>query len=251
MKIHHKIKNKIFKKRFLLKLFAIGILIELLLIIFVPKFFEQGSPTRNIFVTNITDSKATISWTTLVATKGILILSEANSFPLLPFLAPNQYVDDREKGTGEAGVHTTHYVTLTNLMPETDYYFRIYQGLKVDKKGYFKTPGLIDAPSEPKVVTGKVISSQGSHPIPGAIIYFQVGQDASSSALLSTLSGRSGDWALDISQLRTSDLNKFYDLTPQTPAKILVEGGGSGTAKLATDSATLVNWPDAILNLEN
>src|SRR3989344_8248256 len=78
--------------------------------------FEPSSPPLNIFVTNISDKQATVSWTTLKPTKGAVAIGKGS------------YKDDGDKTLSRQGFYTTHHITLTNLEPDKTYRYELKQG---------------------------------------------------------------------------------------------------------------------------
>ncbi len=59
----------------------------------------------------------------------------------------------------------------------------------------------------------------------GVLIYFQASNEATKSALLSTMTNKDGGWSLDLGNLRTVDLQNIFKITPNTKEEIILDAG--------------------------
>lgn len=217
-----------------------GFIIFLLLLFYLLKLIEPTSAVQNLFLSNITDQRVSISWITDKATKGVVILSEDNDFPLLPIFAKEIHKDDGEKSLKRQRFYTTHHVTTGSLAPSKTYYFRIYQGWKKVFQGSFTTNFTPASLPFPEPVYGRVLHADKKTPVVGALVYLQVENQASRSALLSTLTNSEGRWSLDLGSLK-----EF--ISSSSAEKVVVETGGKGKFKATTIFGQDKPWPDIIL----
>ncbi len=111
---------------------------------------------NNINVTDITDSSATISWTTDQPTQGVVEYGTTTSY-----------------GAAISGLseETTHSITITNLAPSTTYHFRIAASSTNGTTTYssnssFKTNGVIfitiNSPANGANISGNSVTVTGS-----------------------------------------------------------------------------------------
>lgn len=223
------------------KLLAVSLLFLtfLLLLFYLLKLIEPTSAVQNLFLSNITDHQVSISWTTVKATKGAVIISEDNDFPLLPILAQKMYRDDGEKDLKRQRFYTTHHVTVGSLAPSKTYYFRIYQGWKKVFQGNFTTNFTSASLPFPEPVYGRVLHADKKTPVVGALVYLQI-VSSTPSALLSTLTNQEGRWSLDLGGLKAS-------ISSSSAEKVVVETGGKGKFKATTIFGQDKPWPNIIL----
>lgn len=223
-----------------------GILLFIALFLYILKLIEPSSPPQNILVTNLSDHQATISWTTLKATKGVIVIAEDGKFPVLPVFARKIYKDDGEKNLARERFYTTHHVTIEGLSPRKTYQYLIYQGWKRMTRGSFATGPILPSINNPNPVYGKVLSSEKS-PLIGAIIYFQVQTGKDKSALLSTMTNSAGRWSLDLGNLRTKDLKRSYKIATKSAEMVMVEAANKGKGRAFTNLGKDKPWPDIII----
>lgn len=100
----------------------IGLVAGVALVAKPQLFTTQATPTaqpQNITVTNLFGTSASIYWQTDQETTGFI---QVGTNP-----TPNQtFIDDRD--TAAPKPHLLHFVTLTNLIPNTTYYYKIVSG---------------------------------------------------------------------------------------------------------------------------
>ncbi len=158
---------------------------------------DISSIPKNIHISNISDSQFSISFTTDKSTTGYVRYTDNNSTNLTAF-------DDRDVD-GKAKNYSTHYVSLTNLKENTNYFFKIISGnASFDNNGefYHQITG-------PKIATALsidpaygVILQPNDKPALGAIVYLTIGK----SLPLSTLVKSDGTWLIPLNTSRTQDL---------------------------------------------
>jgi|GEM_PF-2016161 len=201
-------------------------------------------------VSNVRDTRFTVSWTSSSEEKGSL------HYGVTPDLGYTAY-DDRGDAT-----FTTHHVTVTDLQPETRYYYEVVSGSSTFDNGgvYFTvTTGPSIIPTGSVVPAGKVVEADGETPAEGAIVYVTIkdidGQGSSgSSALESVLVDQNGFWNVELVNARTSDYQDLFGFTEDEDHLIAqVNGGPKGRGYLettASDNAGGTNLrPDIVLQV--
>lgn len=225
------------KKSFIL-IISVLALIVLILLIDLVIFVEPSASPKNVLISNVTDQQATVSWLTDQATRGTILISESNKFPLAIIFA--------RKSVTQQGFYTVHNINLTDLKPNINYNFRIYQGFRAVYQGNFQTGSTLEAISTPHPVFGKV-KDEKSNPIVGAIVSLQlVSLEGTRSAILSTLSNREGGWTIDLANARTTDLQASFPYDEKITEEIIVERA-IGRVKESTSSGKDQPWQDVIL----
>ena len=175
-------------------------------------------------ITNLNDNSLCVSWITQEATQGFVSYSEAGGDERV-------VLDDQEKGLTAKQPRFVHYVTLENLKPATQYFFKINsQGVNFDRDGNPYEVTTAPAINLPLPVAdtahGMILDSQGN-PAKGAIVYLSL----ANTAPLSSLVGNDGSWVIPLSTARTNTLSSYsrYDREIQVE-EIFVQGGNQGNA---------------------
>lgn len=228
-----------FHKKLLIFIPILLILLPLLTILFLY-IVEPFSQPERVYITNVSDHQATISWVTNKATKGEVLLSSAST----------SYKDDGEKKLKTTDFYTTHYVTLPDLEPETKYQFQIYQGMKKAYQGEFVTGPTLSSLSTPDPVYGKVVLANGKVPITGALVYLTVKNKDNLAATLSTLTNKAGGWSIDLANLRTINLKNRFPVATNSSELLIVEAPGLTQQKLTSKPSQDKPWPDIVLREE-
>lgn len=210
-------------------------------------YLSYTAKPYKVSITNLTDSSFTVSWVTDSPAKGFVHYKETNSF-LPGILAPimsNRAYDDRDWEYNQNvcvtefnegvevddnftvsaenfncddidvkynGYYYTHHVTLRDLDPEKEYFFRIGDGFwswKADEVSA-ETFSTLQSVQSPKPVFGKVVfddefSSYDSI-IYGQFVNLREGKE---SVLYSSVTNEDGGWYLDASSVRTEEGEVF------------------------------------------
>jgi hypothetical protein len=159
-----------------------------------------------INITNVSDVSFSVSWQTESEVIGFLKYSTNPSSLNLSAL------DDRDQFEAGDRIYTTHYVTVSELLPETTYYFKIVSGTEsseFDDEGlpYSVTTGpSLENISVADTAYGSIFYPDLS-PTEGAIVFVTI----DGAAIMSSLSGPSGTWAVPLSSARSADLSTFID----------------------------------------
>ncbi len=208
---------------------------------------EPRAKVTNLLISNITDHQVTISWTTTIPTKGTIIVSSDSKFPILPILAKNIQKDDGEKNTKKMGYYATHHTTIGSLQSQAEYNFRIYQGQKKVYEGQFNTGSTLPSLNNPNPIYGRILKSDKKTAVVGAMVYLTVVNEASDSALLSTLTNSKGGWSLDLGNLRSKDLQTYFKIDKKIKEKLIVTTSDKGGFKAQTSYGADKPWPDILL----
>jgi len=178
---------------------------------------------KSLMFTNITGGQFTVSWVTSYPCIAKIRLLGSNSIT-------NEYYDDR----GKCVKDTTHYITVSELNENTQYSFIIIINDTIDDNdGQMYTiktgPNLI--PIGSILSAGKVFLPDET-PASGAIVYVQIFNSDTKSALLSTLVDKFGYWYIELINTRTSDMKNIFNPTSDDNLAISVIGGDRGSANL-------------------
>ncbi len=158
--------------------------------------------------------------------------------------------DDRDIRNGKTETRTTHYVTLTDLQPDTSYYFVIGSGKNAykDKDGAeftFKTPPLSDEGiPTPNPLFGSIEGGEDEQAIVYVVLENANGQK---SFPVSTLTNQRGNFEVDLSHIRTSDTRSRFSYTDTTKLYLFAQGGDLGGA---LEELTVADKEDVDTQLE-
>jgi hypothetical protein len=204
----------------------LGVII-LILGAFAGVFFLKSSTTfkigadaaaapKNIRVANITDSSATISWTTDKATVNFLLWGTAAAS-----------VTKTENEDSSGAKFFSHSITLTGLAANTTYFYKINSdGATYDNSGtawQFKTGASLGSVKNSLLMSGSVINASGT-PEKRALVYADIG-----GYLLSTQTSDTGNYVFQLASARTTDLQAYAEVEPsQTLVQISVQATPTG-----------------------
>lgn len=189
----------------------------------ITKLFSQAeapaAPT-SVGVANITDTSATIYWSTDKDTAGSVFYGKTAG------LGDGVAVDDRD---------ATHLVRLSNLKPSTKYYFKIGVGSQSfgdpAKNGnpYELTTGAtLPAPPVIDPIFGQVLDLSGA-PAAGTLVVWET----SGATKIASLAKSDGNYVLPINNARVLDLGSYPSLTEGLAEAItFTAGAGSPLATL-------------------
>lgn len=185
-------------------------------------FLSQAAPNataQNITFSNITDTSAVVSWQTG---------SEASSFVTFGQNNPSEQtvLDDRDANPTP---HSSHYVTLKNLLPKTKYQLKIISGRNTSEILQFET----SSPSSNQTGFGPIIGSvlqNENTPLDEGIAYLSITDAAMQSALIKA----GGNFLIPLSS---------YNLTEGTTGKITIVSGKDSASMLLTIKANSAPLP--------
>ena len=143
-----------------------GIAAGVFLVLREQTFLSQAAPNltpQNITFTNISDDSVVISWQTTSAVSSFITFGQNN--------LSEQVLDDRDNNPPAGGLkpHLTHYFTLKNLLPKTNYQFKITSGKITSDILKFETASPLTNGSEFTPIIGSILD--GSTPVNDGITY--------------------------------------------------------------------------------
>lgn len=200
--------------------------------IYLSKAAPDLTP-QNITITNITEDSATISWQTR---------SAATSFITFGQNSPGEQtaLDDQDNNPAPSGAgpkpHLTHYVTLKNLMPKTNYQFKVIAGKTPSGIERFQTAQPLTAQTGFTPIIGSVLA--GDAPLNEGIAYLSIPGAITQSAPVKA----GGNFLIPLSFIRKTDLSDIYRLSEDTIGKITIisdKGTANLLFKLKTNSPSL------------
>jgi hypothetical protein len=211
-------------RRSILLRVVIGLLLVLFLFSFSIKPGEAATGIKAINISNVRGETFVVSWTTDIASNGSV--TWGSSAP------PSNTVTDGVTST------TTHYVTISGLLPDHIYYFQVTSGDETDNNSglYYQVttgPSLFNVPAH--TVYGYVYLTNGTTVVPNAIVYLQLQDDngngsPGSSQLVSARADSTGLWSFTLKNTRESDFQDFFSYTlDEDNLKIIGQGGINGT----------------------
>lgn len=173
---------------------------------------------KNVNVYNLSESSAAIFWQTDEAATGFV---QAGTSQM-----PNKstYRDDRDISTPQP--HKLHFVTLTNLTPNTTYSYQIYSGEII----YPNTPATFTTLSPTKTlnwnpIVGTIINPD-NRPVDEALIVLELANAQKQATITKT----GGNFIMPLSNLRNADLSKsFSENNTPYKAKLIISGPQSSS----------------------
>jgi hypothetical protein len=187
---------------------------------------------QTVTITNISDNSLTVTWFTAAKTTGFVQYgTDPSTFESVG--------DDRDSGAVKD--HFTHHVTIKNLKPETQYYFKIGSGNQVyddNGKPYVQQTALTtdQPPSVPQPIYGKIKTQDNNSP-EEALVYVTVNK----GNILSSYTRESGNWLITLNNMRTPDMQQFLDISSKDMLDVVVDAGPEGHASLTTEVGQVKN----------
>lgn len=156
-----------------------------------------------VWITNVSDNSATITWMTSRPTAGFLKWNQTG-YDLNKIAFPNP-----------SGSRLINTVNLNSLSALTPYSFNIsLDGINFKNGEYdwsFKTAQKLNISPESYFIDGQVLT-QNNIPVENAMILVNV----SGSSGLSTITDKDGNWSIDISKARTQTLSNYVTINQQS-----------------------------------
>lgn len=217
-----------------LSLILLGLASGLYLVLREQVFLSQAAPNlapQNITITNITDDSVVISWQTNTAAVSFITFGQKNP-------GEQTALDDRDGNQPADGPkpHLIHYVTLKNLLPGTNYLFKITSGKLISEVLKFDTATPLANQTGFTPVIGSVMD--GRNPLNDGVAYLSIQDAVTASSLIKT----GGNFLIPISQIRKNDLSNISPLTEGTTAKLVIRserGSASIQFRLQANSSPL------------
>lgn len=213
-----------------LGIIALGIGIGVFLVLREQIYLSTAAPSQvpqNIKVSNIDDSQINISWQTESPSLGFVTFGQNN---------PDEEtaLDDRDSKAPEP--HTTHYITLKNLLPKTTYKYKVVSGKITSEPSQFTTAPEQDTQNNLRPIIGTVLD--GENPLDEGVAFVTISGANLQSSLVKSL----GNFLISLSSVRKSDFSDRYSLAEDTLAKITIvsdKGESSALFLLKQDGITL------------
>lgn len=214
-------KNSILLLFFLI--FAVGV--GVYLVLQNTNFFSKAkflAGLKDVVVANITDTSFSVTWVTDTPTSGYVVYGTKED------KLTNTATDDRD--TNGPIKRFTHYVTLTDLLPSTNYYFKVGSDDRLyDDKGkpYTQVTAPIseETPTLSDLLIGKVKTAEGKI-VEDALIYLIIGR----SSILSTYPSKEGYFLITLNNTRTVDLSAYKKFEDLDKIFVAVQTGTEGQA---------------------
>lgn len=193
-------------------------------------FLSQAAPNltpQNITLTNITDDSAAISWQTNLPAASFITFGQNNP-------GDQTILDDRDTVTPQP--HATHYVTLKNLLPKTNYQFKIVSAKFTSDVEKFQTAEPVTNQTGFSPVIGSVLD--GDTPVNDGLVYVAIPGAITQSAVIKS----GGNFLIPLSYIRKTDLSNIYPLTEEMIGKLSIHSDKGQTNilfKLKADSPPL------------
>lgn len=206
----------------------------IILLILALFFFSQPNAFARPVISNANDVSFTVTWISSISATAEVRYGQT------PALGNTAY-DVRGKNTSA----NIHFVRISNLLPETVYYFDIVTGTAIENNGglhySFKTGPTTQTPPIPDTAYGRIVLPDGSTPAEGALVYVIIednngeGSTGRSSTLSSLVA--SSYWNVQLSNARLSDMSTpfSYSLSGDT-LQIFVYAPDGSTAVTSIDT---------------
>lgn len=177
---------------------------------------------KGVYITDITDRSAVVSWVTSQPIETELLYSEEKLDSPVKVLKANkgydrrdlEEVDELEYRLKKRGKYYVHSVLLRDLSPETEYHFAIKNGLFLNKSVYIdflNTTKEFEQVDSPEIAYGNVMNQDGEL-ISDTLLIFEItneNDDNKSQQVSYVMDGNTG-WSVNIKNLLDSNLEQEY-----------------------------------------
>lgn len=172
---------------------------------------------ENIKVTNIGDTKVSLSWSTDEPAPNYLKVGIDK--------ADQTKLDDRD--LGQVASRKLHHVSLKDLIPGTTYQYKVTAGRSETPTNEFTTAPAKDSTNQFQSIVGAV--KDGNSFLGSGLVYLEIPGAIQQSAVIESL----GNFIIPLSKMRTTDLSDIFS-DEDTAGTILVlgEAGQKATAKI-------------------
>ncbi len=190
--------------------------------------------TDSVQITNLTDTSFTVVWLTKEKVEGSV------RYGTSPGSLSATAIDERDGLSNKKGYHT-HSVKLTQLLPQTKYYFEIVSGSSVLQNNgtpfSATTFSTLSTPPEFKTLAGKVtgISDLRDTVILGQLSDANGQGGVGNSTVSSAVPNENGNWILSLGDVRNTAGSAYFTFTDED--KITVSPTVFGLADPITETA--------------
>ncbi len=173
---------------------------------------------KAVQISNVRDNGFTVSYTTDSSVVGSITYGETQSYGTV-------ILDERDAAGNTSQPHSVHTITISNLKPQTKYFFAIISGSTTYTNNNLPyevtTAATLPAPPGGSTVIGSINKPDGTKPAE-AIIYVST----EGSQILSAIAKADGTYAIPISELRDTQFSAYKAIEDQTVLNINVIGDG-------------------------
>ena len=201
----------------------------------------------SVLNTNLTDTAFSVIWLTKASEQGYIKYGKSTDD-----ITSIAY-DDRDDLTTK-GNYQAHSVKVSQLLPDTTYYYQIYSGQRIIQNNgqpfTIKTFKTLSSPPQFKTVSGKITGVTNSK---DAIVYASIKDgDNTGSAGVSTVTSsvpdENGNWIVTIGDMRTSDGSDYFNYSASDKitfkALVYADIASATQAMSAVDSANITLAPN-------
>lgn len=217
-------------------------------------FYRQTIPlgqqiqVKELQAVNISDTSTTLVWQTNTPAFGEVNYGQTQKLGL-------KASDNRNRFDPKPRL--THFVTITNLKPDTQYFYKISSDsyFYPEKAAAFKTAPAIDPSNDLefsfiKPLKGTILNTN-LNPIDESLIFIKI----PGAQNLATFSSTSGNFILPLKLVLSEDLSQVFFIPEGTPAKLSIKKGDlTSEVKILISDKTINLPPIPIgnnLDLEN
>lgn len=213
-----------------LSIIAVGIAAGMFLVLTdQTSLISQADPStkpQNVTISNIEESQVVISWETAKDIASFIKYGESEA-------SLKTALDDKDKT--QPTKKQIHYITLTDLKPQTAYLFKIIPAQSSDDFK-FQTAAQTTTQNGFAPVTGVVLD--GENPLTEGIAYLSIAGATSQSALIKS----QGNFLIPLAFMRKEDLSDIYKFQEGQIAKLIIispKGQASALFKLKAEGTQL------------
>lgn len=207
--------NQLFKKTISKTAVVLSVLSMFFLLTPTITHAEEKKSEPQVTVSNIGSESFSISWFTDTKVDGSILYGKTEAGLV------DTTFDDRGKDTPRL----THHVTLKNLQPSTDYYFKIADTTRVYRQKTAATIPTTVIPPTPERFRGTIVTEDKLVPAE-AIIYFKM----SGASLITSVMNSDGTYEVLTTNMRTDALNSYYKVEELKYADFFIRTGFEGEA---------------------
>ncbi|OGV96807.1 hypothetical protein A2W24_03145 [Microgenomates group bacterium RBG_16_45_19] len=190
------------------------------------------SQPQAVTITNLSATAFTVTWLTATETSGSVV------YGTNPRHLNQVILDDRDRLTGREQTYLTHAVTVKPLSPATVYYFQIHGQSLASSDQLYQVTTLAPLPTLPRadIAFGQVLNQAGL-PAANTLVYL-IFPAAVPAAPVSTLTSLAGQWAINLSTIRTPTGEAYINYDRDNSQLYLTYIAGLGDkASLTTTTA--------------
>lgn len=186
-----------------------------------------GSGITDILVTNVTENSFSVLWSSAAADVGSVTYgTSADNMTGSARDTRDTIVVQNER--------YVHHVLVTNLVPETEYYYEIHSGTIVyNDNGLpyrITLPATQSSPPDFYSIFGTVTGSGAAD----AIVFGRITSDSGTSAYASSAVGSGGTWTLSLGGVRTSDYQSYFNFDSSDTLSLTVRTRGNEVTRSYT-----------------